>query len=184
MNHARSQQGQQGCGREEERTVFPSFHGVGGWSCDPLNGNAPLFCPPAHRPKNRKKCDETVKKCGELVTGAFFEPKKRGVDHKVRSVQLPRCTAVPRMGAPGLPRHRPRPHLTLQAFGRRKERQGWVVCRVTLPLSPARPGKNFSSGAEFLFDTLWLVVRVQLAWSTPVIGLGHSPNNKCHPKTT
>ena len=33
---------------------------------------------PAHRPKNRKKCDETVKKRGELVMGAFFEPKKRG----------------------------------------------------------------------------------------------------------
>ena len=30
--------------------------------------------PPAHRNKN---CDETVKKRGEMATGAFFEPKKR-----------------------------------------------------------------------------------------------------------
>ena len=34
--------------------------------------------PAADRTKNRKKCDETAKKRGELVTGAFFEPKKRG----------------------------------------------------------------------------------------------------------
>jgi len=33
---------------------------------------------PPHRTKNRKKCDETVKKRDELVKEAFFEPKKRG----------------------------------------------------------------------------------------------------------
>ncbi len=33
--------------------------------------------PTAHRNKNHKKCDETVKKRGEMATGAFFEPKKR-----------------------------------------------------------------------------------------------------------
>jgi hypothetical protein len=53
-----------------------------------LNGNAPVIFPPAHRPKNRKKCDETVKKRGELVMGAFFEPKKR------RSISLSRQANV------------------------------------------------------------------------------------------
>ena len=55
---------------------------------------------------------------------------------------------------------------------------------VGSPLLPARPGKIFSSGVEFLFDTLQAAVRLQLAWLIPVIGLGHSPNNKSHPKTT
>ena len=131
VTHARGKQGQQGGDREKERTVFHSFHGLGGSSCDPLNGNAPLFCPPPHRTKNRKKCDETVKKRGELVKGAFFEPKKRGGI----AMAPPLCCrdAQPCGGwvlRPTPARHRPRPHLTLQAFGRRTERRGLLVCRV------------------------------------------------------
>ena len=131
VTHARGKQGQQGGGREKERTVFHSFHGVGGWSCDPLNGNTPLFCPPPHRTKNRKKCDETAKKRDELVKGAFFEPKKRGWNREVRSRFAAAVYGCAADGCSSLPRHRHRPHLTSQTFGLRKERHGWVVCRVT-----------------------------------------------------
>ncbi len=88
--------------------------------------------PPAHRTKNRKKCDETVKKRGELVTGAFFEPKKRGGSGMPPSTLILQCTmyGCAANGCSSLPRHRHRPHLTLQAFGRRTERRGLLVCRV------------------------------------------------------
>ena len=130
VTHARGKQGQQGGGREKERTVFHCFHGLGGSSCDPLNGNAPLFCPPPHRTKNRKKCDETVKKRGELVTGAFFEPKKRGWNREVRSRFAAAVYDRAANGCSSLPRHRHRAHLALQTLGRRKERHGLLVCRV------------------------------------------------------
>ncbi len=109
---------------------------------------------PAHRPKNRKKCDETVKKRGEPATGAFFEPKKRG-GGSARSAPalLPPCTAVRQMGAPAYPGiglGRILLFSRLSAVGKNAKAGLFVAS----PLSPARPGKNFSSGAEFLFDTL------------------------------
>ena len=153
VTHARGQQGQQGCGREEERTVFPRFHGVGGWSCDPLNRNAPLFCRPAHRPKNGKKCDETVKKRGEPATGAFFEPKKRGgiAMPPLRSAAAVHGRAA--NGCSGLPRHRPRSPLTfsrLSAVGK----NAMACLFVGSPLSPARPGKIFHRGPNFYLTRL------------------------------
>jgi hypothetical protein len=63
----------------------------------------------------------------------LFLNRKSGGGGIARSAPalLPRCTAVRRIGAPAYPpRHRPRPHLTLQTFGRRTERHGWVVCLV------------------------------------------------------
>jgi len=42
---------------------------------------------------------------------------------------------------------------------------------VGSPLPPARPGKNFSSGFEFLFDTLQAAVRMQLVWQVSPLGL-------------
>jgi len=106
---------------------------------------------PAHRPKNRKKCDQTVKKRGELVMGAFFEPEKRGVDHEVRSVQLPRCTAVPRMGSPAYPGIGPGRILLCRLSAVGKKAMAGLF--VGSPLSPARPGKIFQQGSKFLFDT-------------------------------
>ena len=112
---------------------------------------------PPHRPKNRKKCDETDKKRGEPATGAFFEPKKRGGGSQgplplccaaVHGRAANSCSSLPPSIGPG----RILLFSRLSAVG--KNAKAGLFVGSPFPCHRRGRVKIFHRGSKFLFDTL------------------------------